>query len=289
MLGSGFLVEAIDGHITFEWQDIELDDVRIRAAIGGEGPPLLLIHGNPQTHLTWHKIAPQFARRYTIVLTDLRGYGDSSKPESDPDHRAYSKRAMAADNVAVMRHLGFERYRIVAHDRGARVAHRLALDFPEQVEKLVLLDIAPTRTMRERTDRRFATGYFWWFFLVQAYPIPEKALEADPDFFLDALLELRTEGLRILRCLNSIDAASAILPLVTQSARIIEHRTASLSSMTKPMKMSGFRLRCLFSGVSAVFSARFSMSSPPGQRRRSMSVGTASIAATPFRRKRLRC
>ena len=169
----------------FRWQTIEANGVAIRAATGGEGPPLLLLHGHPQTHLTWHKIAPQLARRFSVVATDLRGYGDSGKPEGGEGHVNYSKRAMAADQVAVMRSLGHERFRLVAHDRGARVSHRLALDHPEAVEKLVLIDIAPTATMSPLTNKVFATKYFWWFFLIQPFDLPERMIGADPDRFLD--------------------------------------------------------------------------------------------------------
>jgi haloacetate dehalogenase len=180
----------------FRWQDVDADGVRIRTAIGGEGPPLLLLHGHPQTHLTWHKVAPHLAERFTVIATDLRGYGDSAKPEGGEDHVNYSKRAMAADQVAVMRALGYERFRVVAHDRGARVAHRMALDHPQAVEKLVLIDIAPTATMYARTTMEFARRYFWWFFLIQPYPLPERLIAADPDFFLEKHIagQIKIEG-----------------------------------------------------------------------------------------------
>ena len=138
-------------------------------------PPLLLLHGFPQTHAIWHKIAPALAPHFALVLPDLRGYGDSDKPPSDPDHAAYSKRAMAADNVALMRALGFDSFFVCGHDRGGRVAHRLALDFPDVVRKLMLLDISPTLTMYERTDMAFAQQYYHWFFLIQPTPLPETA------------------------------------------------------------------------------------------------------------------
>lgn len=169
----------------FTWRDIIVDGVRIRTATGGSGPPLLLLHGHPQTHLTWHKVAPELARRFSVVVTDLRGYGDSDKPAGGDDHAGYSKRAMAADQVAVMHALGQNRFAVVGHDRGARVAHRMALDHPHAVERLVLIDIAPTATMYARTDKAFATRYFWWFFLIQPFDLPERMIGADPDFFLD--------------------------------------------------------------------------------------------------------
>lgn len=169
----------------FEWTTIDVEGIRIRTAVGGRGPALLLLHGHPQTHLTWHKIAPALAERFTVVATDLRGYGDSDKPDGGAGHINYSKRAMAKDQIGVMHQLGHERFSVIAHDRGARVAHRMALDHAEVIEKLVLIDIAPTLTMYERTDMEFARRYFWWFFLIQAYPLPERLIEADPDFFLE--------------------------------------------------------------------------------------------------------
>ena len=180
----------------FRWQDVDADGVRIRAAVGGSGPPLLLLHGHPQTHLTWHKVAPDLARRFTVVATDLRGYGDSEKLPGDPAHANYSKRAMAADQVAAMAALGFDRFDVVAHDRGARVAHRMALDHPQCVARLALLDIAPTATMYAQTNREFATRYFWWFFLIQPFDLPERMIGADPDHFLDRHLagQIKVDG-----------------------------------------------------------------------------------------------
>ena len=176
----------------FTWYDVPTgpDAVRIRTAVGGQGPPLLLLHGHPQTHLTWHLVAPRLAEHRTVVASDLRGYGDSAKPGTDrpgadPSHGTYSKRAMAADQVALMRALGHERFAVVGHDRGGRVAHRMALDHPDAVERLAVLDIAPTATMYARTDADFARRYFWWFFLIQDHPLPERLIGGDPDYFLD--------------------------------------------------------------------------------------------------------
>jgi haloacetate dehalogenase len=170
-------------------QDIETSEVRIRTALGGSGPPLLLLHGHPQNHLTWHKVAPALAKRFTVVAPDLRGYGDSGKPASTPDHLPYSKRVMARDQVEVMRALGHERFAVVGHDRGGRVAHRMALDHAGVVERLAVLDIAPTATMYARTDKEFATRYFWWFFLIQPYDLPERLIAADPEYFLRKHIE----------------------------------------------------------------------------------------------------
>ena len=176
----------------FGWFDADMDGVSIRFAVGGSGPPLLLLHGHPQTHLTWHKIAPHLAERFTVVMSDLRGYGDSAKPEGGPEHEAYSKRAMARDQVGLMRMLGHARFAVVAHDRGARAAHRMALDHPDAVTRLVLLDIAPTATMYAQTNMEFARRYFWWFFLIQPHDLPERLIAADPDHFLDTHLASQT-------------------------------------------------------------------------------------------------
>lgn len=173
----------------FRIRDVETSGARIRLATAGSGPPLLLLHGHPQTHLTWHKIAPRLAERFTVVLPDLRGYGDSAKPEGGEGHVNYSKRAMAAEQVEVMSALGFSRFDLVGHDRGGRVAHRMALDHPGAVRRIALFDIAPTLTMYERTDQAFATRYFWWFFLIQPAPLPERMIAADPEFFLRKHIE----------------------------------------------------------------------------------------------------
>lgn len=163
---------------------IEGAGATIACVVGGSGPPLLLLHGYPQTHAMWHRIAPALARRYTVVCADLRGYGDSSKPPSDASHATYSKRAMAADMVAAMRALGHPRFRLVGHDRGGRVAHRLAVDHRDAVEKVAVLDIAPTLAMYAKTDRAFATAYYHWFFLIQPFDLPERMIGADPVAYL---------------------------------------------------------------------------------------------------------
>lgn len=163
---------------------IPVDGVEIAAWVGGSGPPMLLLHGYPQTRAIWHKIAPRLAQRYTVVAADLRGYGDSGKPESTPDHVPYSKRAMAADQVGLMRVLGHERFFLAGHDRGGRVAHRLAVDHAPSVAKVVVLDIAPTLAMYEQTTNAFARAYWHWFFLILAAPHPERMIGADPEAFL---------------------------------------------------------------------------------------------------------
>jgi haloacetate dehalogenase len=156
----------------------------IHYVAGGSGPPLLLLHGYPQTHTMWHKIAPRLAERFTVVCADLRGYGDSGKPDGGEHHANYSKRAMAADQVEVMRKLGFPRFRLAGHDRGARVAHRLCLDHPDAVVRVAVLDISPTRTMYAKTDMAFATAYYHWFFLIQPFDLPERLIGADPVYYL---------------------------------------------------------------------------------------------------------
>ncbi|MFP3563932.1 alpha/beta fold hydrolase [Paraburkholderia sp. SIMBA_030] len=174
---------------------IAVGDVDIFGVKGGAGPPLLLLHGHPQSHLIWRRCAAELAKHFTVVATDLRGYGASGKPPSDAAHMPYSKRAMAADQVAVMRHFGFERFLVCAHDRGARVAHRMALDHADAVERLMLLDIAPTLAMYEATDRAFATYYFHWFFLIQPEPLPETLIGANPAAYVDAVMGSRHAGL----------------------------------------------------------------------------------------------
>lgn len=169
---------------------------RIHARIGGSGPPVLLLHGYPQTHVIWHRVAPRLAERFTVVASDLRGYGDSERPESTPDHRPYSKREMARDQVELMERLGFRSFHLVGHDRGGRVAHRLALDHPSRVKSLTVLDIAPTRYMYERTDFAFARAYYHWYFLIQKEPLPERLIGANPRFYLREKLGSGSAGLK---------------------------------------------------------------------------------------------
>lgn len=170
----------------FTLEHIEVPGGSIRLRRGGSGPPMLLLHGNPQTHAMWHAVAPALASRFSVVCPDLRGYGGSLKPPATSDHAPYAKREMARDMVAVMRTLGFQRFLVGSHDRGARVAHRLALDFPQCVEKLAVLDIVPTIEHFERTDMAFALGYYHWFWFAQPHPFPENIISASPDAWFAA-------------------------------------------------------------------------------------------------------
>ncbi|MEV6013278.1 alpha/beta hydrolase [Streptomyces sp. NPDC051976] len=168
----------------FESRWVRTSDAEIAVWHAGSGPPVLLLHGYPQTHVMWHLVAPLLADHFTVIVPDLRGYGDSSKPRGDADHYAYSKRALARDQVELMSALGHERFAVVGHDRGARVAHRLALDEPDRVTRLVLLDILPTRTLFLKVDRPIGLGIYHWFFLAQPYDLPERLIGADPEFWL---------------------------------------------------------------------------------------------------------
>ena len=180
----------------FEQRNIEVEaDIRIAAVIGGAGSPLLLLHGHPQTHVIWHRVASILANHHTVVATDLRGYGDSSKPQGTADHANYSKRVMAQDQVTLMRALGFERFDVLAHDRGARVAHRLAMDHSAAVRRLILLDIAPTLAMYAQTTEAFARAYWHWFFLIQPAPLPERLIQADPAAYVRDMMGRRDAGL----------------------------------------------------------------------------------------------
>jgi haloacetate dehalogenase len=165
----------------FTEQLIETGEAVIRVRVGGSGPPLLLLHGHPQTSAMWHLVAPTLADHFTVVAPDLRGYGQSSVPATTDDHEPYSKRAMARDQIAVMDRLGFGAFLVAGHDRGGRVAYRLALDFPERVQKVAILDILPTVEHFQRTDMAFAMAYFHWFFLAQPSPVPESLINASPD------------------------------------------------------------------------------------------------------------
>jgi haloacetate dehalogenase len=174
---------------SFKQKSLAVGDVTINLRIGGSGPPLLLLHGYPQTHFMWQEVAPLLAHHFTLICPDLRGYGGSSKPAGNPDHSNYSKRTMAKDQVRIMSALGYGQFSVAGHDRGARVAHRMALDYPDKVIKIAVLDIAPTLTMFDATDQTFATGYYHWFFLIQPNGLPEHMIGLDPDFYLKEKLK----------------------------------------------------------------------------------------------------
>lgn len=168
----------------FTIHDVNVGDVRIHARVGGTGPPVLLLHGYPQTHVIWRRVAEALGQSHTVVASDLRGYGDSGKPDSQNDHSSYSKRVMAADQIGLMAALGHRRFAVVGHDRGARVAHRLCLDHPERVERVAVLDIVPTRHVFANVDRALATAYDHWFFLAEEPDLPEVLIGGAPAHFV---------------------------------------------------------------------------------------------------------
>ena len=196
----------------FETETVDVGEVRIKARVAGNGPPLLLLHGNPQTHAMWHLVAPKLAEDFTVVVTDLRGYGDSSKPPTNEVHGTYSKRAMAEDQVKVMRHFGFERFALCGHDRGGRVGYRMALEHPGVVTRLAVLDIVPTWEAFTRADMSFGLAYWHWFFLAQPFDLPERLLAGEPEKALfrggsEAFApEAREEYVRCLRDPETVHA-----------------------------------------------------------------------------------
>jgi haloacetate dehalogenase len=203
----------------------------------------LLLHGHPQTHAIWHKIVPTLAKHFTIVAADLRGYGDSDKPQGLPDHSNYSKRRLAQDQVGLMRALGYESFAVLGHDRGGRVAVRMALDHPKVVTKLITLDVAPTLAMYEKTSFEFARAYWHWFFLVRPAPFPETLIRADADLYLKQTIGARSAGLKpftpaayaeYLRCLQQPDTAHGICEDYRASVSIdLEHDRESLAKGQK--------------------------------------------------------
>lgn len=216
---------------------------RMALSASWEGSPLLLLHGHPQTNAMWHKVAPELAKRFKLVLLDLRGYGDSGRPPEDEAHTNYSKREMALDAVAVMQHFGFSQFNILAHDRGARVAHRLAADHPEKVQRMMLLDIAPTLGMYENTTSNFATAYWHWFFLIQPKPLPEALIESDPVRYIRSVMGKRHAGLAAFspeamaeyeRCIQIPSSARGICEDYRASATIdLEHDRADIAAGKK--------------------------------------------------------
>ncbi len=225
----------------FQQRNVDVGNgVQIAATIGGSGPPLLLLHGHPQTRALWHRVAPRLAEHHTLVVADLRGYGDSSKPAGLPDHGNYAKRVMAQDHVSLMQTLGFDYFDVLAHDRGARVAHRLAMDHSETVRRLILLDIAPTLAMYGQTTEAFARSYWHWFFLIQPAPLPERLIETDPAAYVRDVMGRRSAGLapfdpRALaeyqRCIALPGAAHGLCEDYRASAGIdLEHDRSDLEA-----------------------------------------------------------
>src|SRR5438132_1934971 len=219
----------------FAQRRIATSGAEINLVTGGSGPPLLLLHGYPQTHPMWRKLAPRLAADFTVVAPDLRGYGDSSKPPAGPDSANYAKRALAQDQVETMQTLGFERFAVAGHDRGARVAHRLARDNPERIERLALLDIVPTLYRFETIDQKAATASYHWFFLIQPAPFPERMIAAECEFFLRQMLGLsRTPGAHepevvaeYLRCFSNPETIRATCDEYRAGASIdLEHDRA---------------------------------------------------------------
>ncbi|HEY7248189.1 MAG TPA: alpha/beta hydrolase, partial [Xanthobacteraceae bacterium] len=179
----------------FRRSEIKTSGARILTVQGGAGPPLLLMHGNPFSHLSWHKIAPSLAREFTVVATDLRGYGDSEKPPGGEDHSGYSFRAMAQDQIEVMATLGHQRFYAAGHDRGARVLHRMCLDHPERVSRAAILDIIPQHHLLNHVTRQWGAFSWHWFFMIQPHDLPERLMGADPDYFIERKLAKTEQGL----------------------------------------------------------------------------------------------
>ena len=194
----------------FKAENIQTSGAAIQTVRGGQGPPLLLLHGHPQSHFEWHKIAPELAKEFTVVAADLRGYGDSSKPADGVNHAGYSKRAMAQDQVEVMRHFGFERFAVVGHDRGGRVAHRMMLDHADRVTKAAVIDIVPTYKVYRSVTKEFATAYYHWFFLIQPAPFPETVIGRSLESFVrqgSSTPEAYAEYMRAFRDPGTVHAA----------------------------------------------------------------------------------
>ena len=234
----------------FQIGTVERDGVRLHTRAGGAGSPLLLLHGHPQSMAMWHKVLPALMARHRVVLMDLRGYGDSSRPTADAQHRNHSKREMALDAIVVMRAHGFERFDVLAHDRGARVAHRLAVDHPQALQRLMLLDIAPTLAMYQNTSEAFARAYWHWFALIQPAPLPEALIDSDPVRYVRSVMGGRHAGLTPFtpealaeyeRCAAIEGTATSICEDYRASAGIdLEHDRADVQAgrrLTQPLRV----------------------------------------------------
>ncbi len=227
----------------FTRSEIKTKVARIVTVTGGSGPPLLLMHGNPFNHLSWLKVAPALARKFTVVATDLRGYGDSEKPPGGPDHSGYSFRAMAQDQIEVMAALGFERFMAAGHDRGARVLHRMCLDHPEKVARAAILDIVPQHYLYKNINKQWATFSWHWFFNIQPFDMPERMMGADPDWFIEKKLAKTKQGLSFFdkdalaeykRCFRNPETIHAICEDYRAAASIdLEHDEKDMASGRK--------------------------------------------------------
>ena len=227
----------------FKQAVVQTSGARINYIHGGDGPPLLLIHGYPQSHVMWHLVAPRLAQHFHVICPDLRGYGDSSKPDGVADHSNYSKREMALDMVELMRELGYQQFNVAGHDRGARVTHRMMLDHPQAVLKACVMDIAPTHHMFATTDQAFATAYYHWFFLIQPDGLPERMISAEPDFYLkEKLRRWSAPGARYseeavaeyLRCFSDPDTIHATCEDYRAAASIdLQHDEADMHTQVQ--------------------------------------------------------
>ena len=229
---------------TLETRQVAGQEIRLRR--GGAGPPLLLLHGNPQTHAMWHRVAPALARRYSVVAPDLRGYGLSGKPPVSADHAAYSKRAMADDMAALMAQLGHDRFQLVAHDRGARVAHRLALDHPARVERLCLMDVVPTLHHFEHADMAFAMGYYHWFWLAQPHPQPERLITQDVELWFDIHTNREPKDRGFFDAHARADYLAALHAPGTVTAICEDYRAAATIDLVqdRASRAAGARITC---------------------------------------------
>lgn len=227
----------------FQRKRIKTQHTSINLVQRGSGYPVLLLHGYPETHACWHRVAPLLAERFTVVCSDLRGCGDSSKPESDPEHLNYSKRTMAQDQVEVMQALGFHEFAVVGHDRGARVAHRLALDHKEKVTKLALLDIIPTSAAFERADKEMATAAFNWFFSIQPDDLPERLIGAEPVFYLRWILD-HWAGKKSALAEEAVDEYQRCFHAETIRATCEEFRAAATIDLVHDEADNGSRIAC---------------------------------------------
>jgi haloacetate dehalogenase len=230
----------------FTLETREANGQRLRLRRGGEGPPLLLLHGNPQTHAMWHRVAPALARRFTVVAPDLRGYGFSSSPPPSADHAEHSKRAMAQDMAALIAGLGFDRFRVVSHDRGARVAHRLALDHPQAVERLCVMDIIPTLEHFERADMRFGLGYYHWFWLAQPHPGPERMILRDVEDWFDIHTSREPKDKGFFHPEARADYLAALREPGTVASICEDYRAAAGIDLEhdRESRAAGLKLRC---------------------------------------------